>query len=176
MCKALAQGMITEISRHAARRGSQTIEPDLQDSAIREAYQAWHQQFDPYSEEKCMQADYASKEKKSTRPRTAVQRAEAESLAKLMLENAGNNRRECITNEEALRLLQTWNFSKNELRKNVILEGKSWVRSDTLGLFWPRACSPVITSVTMGHETFFRTLAGWAVSKLPRSVDRAKVV
>ena len=60
MCKALAQGMITAISKHAASRGLQAVEEDLQDAVLREAYQPWLQQFDPYSEETVMQADYAS--------------------------------------------------------------------------------------------------------------------
>ena len=107
MCKALAQGMITAISKHAADRGHEAVEEELQDDVQRATFLAWLQQFDPYSEETHMQADYAGKSARTTKPRFASQRGVAETMAQRMGQHSSEEGRACITDEEALLLLRT---------------------------------------------------------------------
>ena len=70
-----------------------------------------------------------------------------------------------ITDDDILRVFRQWRFKKNDVRTNVLPEGKPWVFSDTLGLIRDR-CGKYMLTGPSRYLKVCRVLNRWMKDNL----------
>eukprot|EP00928_Gymnodinium_smaydae_P046569 TRINITY_DN31025_c0_g1_i1.p1 TRINITY_DN31025_c0_g1~~TRINITY_DN31025_c0_g1_i1.p1 ORF type:complete len:546 (-),score=161.89 TRINITY_DN31025_c0_g1_i1:110-1672(-) len=90
----------------------------------------------------------------------------AQKDAKEILEAAEKEGR-IVTDDEVLRVLNRWSFSKNPHRRNVMKEGQDWVFSDTLGMLRDRQGDIHLTASTRKYPQVSELFARWLTDRLP---------